>query len=397
VKVVSLPTWDAFAAELQKLRDDLPKNASGKPPELLFRGQSDSAWLLTTTLERAGYKDMSFDEYYRLTVHRVKPTVETLTEATWDVPNYDLSMGQTFLTDRELFSLRRFPSVSLYPYMAYLRHHGFPSPLLDWTSSVNVAAFFAFRKIGKAGTRSIYVYCESPHGFKGGAVGEPAIRVIGRYARVHARHFRQQSDYTICAAFDEKGAGWRFYPHDPALEFSGSRGRQDYVWKFDLPSAQRIAILESLDQYNLNAFSLFDSQETLLETMWLREQVLKTGALPMIPPSEIELPFSGRKLAEMLKEHGYDTHPQGMVQPFGDDYEKSSDGRTVFVDVNAEAVRKNDEMPDHPIRLTFEPAGVREGRTVWRLKSVEELPPGVVSRALDRSPEMPKRNAPWPG
>ena len=158
-----------------------------------------------------------------------------------------------------------------------------------------------FREIGKAETRSIYVFCESPQGFKGGAVGEPAIRVIGRYARVHARHFRQQSDYTICAAFDEKGAGWRFYPHDPALEVSGSRGRQDSVWKFVLPSAQRIAILESLDQYNLNAFSLFDSQETLLETMWLREQVLKTGALPMIPPSEIEIPFGGRKLAEMSK------------------------------------------------------------------------------------------------
>ena len=203
------------------------------------------------------------------------------------------------------------------------------------------------------------------------------MRVIGKYVRAHARHFRQQSDYTICAAFDEKGAGWRFHPHDSALEFSGSRGRQDYVWKFDLPSTERIAILKSLDQYNLNAFSLFDSQETLLETMWLREQVSEAGALPMIPPSEIELPFSGRKLAELLKEHGYDTHPQGMVQPFGDDYEKSSDGQTIFVDVNAEAVRKNDETPDRPIRLTFERAGVTGGKHVWRLKSVAELAPGV--------------------
>jgi hypothetical protein len=64
--------------------------------------------------------------------------------------------------------------------------------------------------------------------------------------------------------------------------------------------------------------------------------------------------------------------------------------------VNAEAVRKNDETPDRPIRLTFENAGVKGGRQVWRLKSVEEVAPGVASRALDRAPEVPKKNAPWP-
>jgi len=392
---VSLPTWEAFTAELQKIRDNLTRNGSGRPPDLLFRGQSDSSWQLTTTLERAGYKGMSFDEYYRLAVIRVRPTVEAITGATWDVPDFDIPMAKAFLTDRELFFPGGFPSNSFYRYMVYLRHHGFPSPLLDWTSSAQIAALFAFREIGKAETRSIYVYCESPLGVKGGAVGAPSIRALGGYVRSHARHFRQQSNYTICAAFDEK-AGWHFHPHNSVFEVFGNRGRQDCVWKFDLSSTERTAILKSLDQYNLNAFSLFDSPESLLETMWLREQVLETGALPMIPPSEIELPFSGTKLAEMLKERGYDTHPQGMVQPFGDDYEKSSDGQTIFLDVNADAVRKNGEMPDRPIRLTFEYAGVRGDKHVWRLKSVEELAPGVASRALDRLPEMPKRNAPWP-
>lgn len=393
MEAVFLPNWEAFTAALQKLRDDLAKNFPDKPPDLLFRGQSDSSWSLQTTLEREDCEGMSFDEYYRLTVHRVRPAVEALAGATWDVTDYDTAMEHTFLTDRELFFSRRFPSVSFYRYMAYLRHHGFPSPLLDWTSSVNVAAFFAFRGTGGADKRAIYVYCERPLGTKGGAVGEPAMRPIGKYIRTHARHFRQQSDYTICAAFDENGAGWRFHPHDPVF---WSRGKQDYVWKFALPSTERVAILKSLDRYNLNAFSLFDSQETLLETMWLREQVLEAGALPTIPPSETEIPFSGRKLAEMLKEHGYDTHPQGMVQPFGDEYEKGSDGQ-IFVDVNAEAVRRtNGEVPDRPIRLTFERAGMRGARLVWRLISVAELAPGVASSAMDRLPETPKRNAPWP-
>ena len=323
MEACTLPNWEALAAEVQKLRDQLTQDASGKPPELLFRGQSESSYVLTTTLERADCGGMSFAD--RLTVHRVRPALEALTGATWDVPDYDLSMEQAFRSDRELFALCRFPSLSFYRYMTYLRHHGFPSPLLDWTSSIHVAAFFAFRATGKA-ARSIYVYCERPIGFKGGAVGEPAMRPIGKYVRTHARHFRQQSDYTICAAFDEKGPGWRFHPHDKVF---WNRGKQDCVWKFDLPATQRVAILKSLDQYNLNAFSLFDSQEALLETMWLREQVLET-ALPMIPPSETEIPFTGRKLAEMLKDRGYDTHPKGIVQPFGVDFEKSDDGQTVL-------------------------------------------------------------------
>src|SRR4029077_18757682 len=168
--------------------------------------------------------------------------------------------------------------------------------------------------------------------------------VIGRYVRTHARHFRQQSDYTICAAFYEKGPGWRFHPHDPVF---WSRGRQDYVWKLDLPSTERIAILKSLDEYNLNAFSLFDSQETLLETIWLRERGLERGVSLI---AELRFPLTSKSLATILREHGYETHPKGMAQPLGGDFEESSDGRIVYFDVNADAVRKNGEVPERPIR-----------------------------------------------
>src|SRR5690242_7143865 len=101
---ILVPNWEAFTDEVRKLREQLPISASGMPSELLFRGQSDSTWTLKTTLERMDCEGMSFDEYYRLTVHRVRPTIEALTGATWDVPDFDVSMEQAFLTDRELFS-----------------------------------------------------------------------------------------------------------------------------------------------------------------------------------------------------------------------------------------------------------------------------------------------------
>jgi hypothetical protein len=260
-----LPDWNAFESEIQAIQEKYP------PPRLLFRGQSDSEWSLTTTLERAGCAGMSFSEYYHLTVARIRHAVETFTEVNWDVPDPDRRLEESFL-DRELFPYHRFPSVEFYRYMAYLRHHGFPSPLLDWTYSPYVAAFFAFREpMAAAQKRSIYVYCETPEGHKGGAVGETTMRQIGPYVRSHRRHFRQQSDYTICATFDEN-FGWRFHPHEPVF---GNRGEQDFLWKFNLPSAERVKVLRLLNDYNLNAFSLFDSEESLLETMWFREYALK--------------------------------------------------------------------------------------------------------------------------
>ena len=111
------PDWKSFEQELQTLREVLADSAPDKRcPELLFRGQSDSEWELTTTLERAGRKGMTFLEYYRV-VYRVKPAVETFTGVTWDVPDYSVALEESFRKDRDLISLGQFPSVPLYRYL----------------------------------------------------------------------------------------------------------------------------------------------------------------------------------------------------------------------------------------------------------------------------------------
>jgi len=46
-----------------------------------------------------------------------------------------------------------------YSYLAHLRHNGFPSPLLDWTQSPYVAAYFAFAR-PQGEQVALYVYCE---------------------------------------------------------------------------------------------------------------------------------------------------------------------------------------------------------------------------------------------
>ena len=221
---------------------------------------------------------MLYSDYYRL-ISSIKPAVETFSTTRWDFPPFSSTIEKSS-RDYEEFS--SFPQGNIYRYMVYLRHHGFPSPLLDWTASPYIATFFAFREALKGvEKRSIYVFCESLTGLKISSNNVPRIRRVGPYVQGHPRHFLQQSDHTICGSF---GKAWSFFRHDlvfaagdslvPFFTLDGNSG-QDVLWKFNLPSTERIKILNVLNDYNLNAFSLFDSAESLMETMWLREMVLR--------------------------------------------------------------------------------------------------------------------------
>lgn len=152
---IDVRDWQEFEVRLNGLR----KLWGGDASPLLFRGQNDSRRHLTTTLEREGWSKVSFSIYYRL-LFTLRPSVESLTGKDWDFPSWNPALHDSF---RKYDSQNTFPSSEICPFMVYVRHHGFPSPLLDWSSSPYVAAFFAFRNSASdVDTRSIYVFCEAP-------------------------------------------------------------------------------------------------------------------------------------------------------------------------------------------------------------------------------------------
>jgi len=247
MKQIDVESWEQFEEKLRILimdRSERKSTTSLHVSPFMFRGQSSNSWQLTTTLERNDREKMPLKQYYRL-ISIVKPQIETFTGTTWDIMSYDEYLE--WLYDNDTLMPGNFPA---YDYIVYLRHHGFPSPLLDWTRSPYVAAYFAFRHTCDAtGKVSIYVLWESPGGGKIWSSGEPHIHSLGPYVRSHRRHFLQQSVYTICLVRKEE---WNFAQHEAA--FARDDANQDLLWKFNIPAIERMKILTLLDTFRLNAF-----------------------------------------------------------------------------------------------------------------------------------------------
>lgn len=252
-------TWKQCEQRLLQIETENSNSPSG----VWFRGLSKARWCLTTTLERRGVCAYPVADYWRLML-RIKPEVETFTGMTWEVPEWSEPNRQF----DEHF--RRSPA---FGFMAHLRHHGFPSPLLDWSRSPYIAAYFSF-KGRTTDDVAIYAFSETPNKTKSSKGGYPKICSHGGYnLRTHERHFRQQSAYTVCVQQDDATQPWKFVSHEKIFKFAVEG--QDLLYKTTVPASERGNVLRSLDRYNLNDFSLFGSEEALMNTLAFREIDLK--------------------------------------------------------------------------------------------------------------------------
>jgi hypothetical protein len=102
--------------------------------------------------------------------------------------------------------------------------------------------------------------------------------------------------------------------------------------------------------------------------------------------------FNKDDIRKFLAEHGYTSHPEGLIELYPFAYVSETEG-VAYLDINAIPVRKGDEVPDRPVRMTFRriPLGPS---FQWELESVAELAPAVETKASNRE-DTPKVS-PWP-
>lgn len=270
-----LNNWHEFKDELTKLESY--RNSLSQEPErdiqpLLFRGQQNACWPLNTTLERHTAKEqIHVFEYYEA-ASQILPIIRSYygKDKEWSL---DLEEVREWVKELKSPFLDSLPCRE---YMTYLRQYGFPSPLLDWTKNQYIAAYFAFRNVlDKANRVSIYAYIEYIGIGKTIEGNGPIISTVPENELFDKRHSLQQSCYTAC--IEDTSSGVTFASHEKA--FPKSDSDENLLWKFTLPSSERIAVLTELDKMDIHSHKLFDIEESLMDTLKVRVFHLKNGGL----------------------------------------------------------------------------------------------------------------------
>jgi hypothetical protein len=112
-------SWSEFKAQASA---DLESDGA-----LIYRGQRLASWGLTSTVHRTALVRSIPDlkGYADFMLPQVHDALEAWVGRSWNLTN----------------------ALGLAEFLAFVQHSGFPTPLLDWTSSPYIAAYFAFESV----------------------------------------------------------------------------------------------------------------------------------------------------------------------------------------------------------------------------------------------------------
>jgi hypothetical protein len=209
-----------------------------------FRGHGSNKFRLCTSLQRVGRNRL--ERYCAQSLPQFAAHVEAI-----DNVRYDLSNGDDYST-----------------ILALAQHHGLPTPLLDWTRSPYVAAFFAFIDAQESsGTRNathVRIYGLSSiviNRTSRRSVTIPSIRPYAAILNVgplrNPRIYAQQGLFMATNAANV----------EHVLVEEGKREGKDYVIAADVPIAVAADALDDLKYMGLTAATMFPGLDGVCRMM----------------------------------------------------------------------------------------------------------------------------------
>ncbi len=232
-----LMKWDEFKSWIGSIQD-----VAGS---FMFRGQSDATWKLQTTFHRFVIgTNITMSSY----VDEILPQVHRYVSGHYN----------------EIFNLENRQEFGAF--MALLQHHGFPTPLLDWTLSPYIAAYFAFRneptKILSADHVKIYAF-----GFGAwnqdferlSELKEPKQHVsfLAPFPKHNSRLIPQQGLFTVTNVSDM----------EEYLETRSKQANKSYLFHGTFSTSERLRVLRDLELMGITDMMLFPGMDGICRTL----------------------------------------------------------------------------------------------------------------------------------
>jgi len=198
------------------------------PYRYVFRGQESSSWRLRTSFHRTSRSDLV--RYMEHDVNELHRHLSGLTAHLFDLT----------------------APVQYAAFLSLAQHHGYPTPLLDWTYSPYIAAYFAFKKASPPVEKvRIFVFdrlqwVKDWRQLQKLAPARLHFTILDAVAINNSRKIPQQALATVTNAEDIE-------------DYIGTKetDTRKYLQAIDLPLAQRTEILTELNLMGINAGSLF--------------------------------------------------------------------------------------------------------------------------------------------
>ena len=226
-----IKTWDEYKSYVAQLSKS----------EYLYRGQS-KPWKLRTSFHRRGRYNLT-----RFLTHDIPRLHQRLTARTKHVFNLDNPKE-----NGAFFNLAQ--------------NHGYPTPLLDWTYSPYVAAFFAFRNVPKnpIGSDPVRVFILNQKKWKTDLNQLVMLNTAGLHLSIleflaidNERLIPQQGATTVTNIDDI----------ETYVSMRENELKCKYLWAVDIPLSERDKAIEELSYMGITAGSLFPGLDGVCEEL----------------------------------------------------------------------------------------------------------------------------------